>query len=43
MGIFNEVMLDNLRKNSPKQKSIKIVEGTQYEFLGKYYDLIEGE
>ena len=25
-GIFNEVMLDNLRKNSPKQKSIKIVD-----------------
>ena len=41
-GIFSDIMLENLKKNSPNQKSVKIVEGTQYEFLGKYYDMIEG-
>lgn len=42
-GIFSDIMLENLKKNSPNQKSVKIVEGTQYEFLGKYYDMIEGD
>lgn len=42
-GLFSDVILYNLKNNSPKQHSVKIVEGTQYEFLGKYYDMIEGD
>lgn len=45
--IFGDEMLHNLKKNSPQTKRTKIVETTPYnleayEFLGKYYQMIEG-
>lgn len=45
-SLFDDIMLKNLRKNSPKNKQCKIIEVEKntinsYEFLGKYYQLIE--
>ena len=44
--VFGDEMIENLRLNSPPEKSIKISEVTKYtdgsfEFLGKYYKLDE--
>lgn len=45
--MFGDEMLQNLKKNSPQAKRTKIIETTPYnpdayEFLGKYYQMIEG-
>lgn len=45
-SLFSDVMLKNLKNNSPLNKQCKIVKANNndentYEFLGKYYQLIE--
>jgi hypothetical protein len=45
---YGDYIIKNLKSNSPINKRIKIVEtpyktATNYEFLGKYYEMIEGE
>ncbi len=44
--VFGDIMLDNLRRNTPEHKKTKIIECEKkdgcYEFLGKYYDMLEG-
>lgn len=45
--LFGDIMLENLRQNTPQRKKIKIVETQKYnpeakEYLGKYYQMIEG-
>ncbi|MCE5220098.1 MAG: hypothetical protein LLF98_02225 [Clostridium sp.] len=45
-SLFSDIMLKNLKNNSPDKKQCKIeevqeVDNDTYEFLGKYYKLIE--
>jgi hypothetical protein len=45
---YGDYIINNLKNNSPDNKRIRIVEtpyktATNYEFLGKYYEMIEGE
>lgn len=45
--LFGDVIVNNLKSNTPQGRSTKIIETTSrnpkaYEFLGKYYEMIEG-
>lgn len=45
---YGDYIIKNLKNNSPKQKRVRIIEtpyktSTNYEFLGKYYEIWEGE
>lgn len=46
--LYGDVLLENLKQNSPPSARTRIVEvpypgGSAHEFLGKYYEMIEGE